>query len=757
MNDGRRPASPITRRHLFFSFAWPLVKLGSERPLHEEDLPCLQAGDTSAHNKKYTNDLWERRRSREEGSLGAALLRDFFATTRFAQLLLVTNHTAKITQAWAMGNLMGTFGADGVAVEGYKWSAVIIVCGIVASITKQQMFFELYRKGMRTRVGLVAVLFDKVLRLSARGASGLDAGRLVNIASNDVERYLLATIHMLYLPFGPVEAVVILAVGCAVVGPVFAVGHAIFIVLVPFQFRLGRKFAELRARVASVTDSRVALLSQAVSGARLMKMACWELEFEERIERLRKMEVEGLKEASRYKSVNESIHYASSAVVAVVIFAVSVAVGDALTSRKVYTTLSLLNILHLSLAKHLPSAVMHLNECRISSKRIQQILELPEHVPNEPTSKIAGAECPLISCSSMSYEWEDGSPALSEISLSFEKGGLCCLTGKVGSGKTTLLQALAGELEARVTRNCTSIAYAAQTPWIMNGSIKDNIIMGRKFEARWYDEVVEACGLKQDLEGFANGDETLVGTRGVQLSGGQRSRIALAAVFYTDSEVLLLDDPLSAVDSTVARSIQQSAIRRLGVEREKCVIVVSHQPRQLLQRGDKLVVLDRGKVVSCEAWVEAAPSTEIPPGEHVSPSPSRAGDVKDERKIWSQAEKRRTGTVERSTWKVYGASIRGSVCLLLLLLFIATQAVLLLTIVYVGEWSEEVPALQSSPFWFGLMLGLAVSLLLLAVTRAIVSFHTLINASNRLHHQMVKSVLRYVGAGVDVDRPHAAH
>ena len=383
--------------------------------------------------------------------------------------------------------------------------------------------------------------------------------------------------------------------------------------------------------------------------------------------------------------------------------------------------------------------------------------KLPEHVPNEPTSKIAGAECPLISCSSMSYEWEDGSPALSEISLSFEKGGLCCLTGKVGSGKTTLLQALAGELEARVTRNCTSIAYAAQTPWIMNGSIKDNIIMGRKFEARWYDEVVEACGLKQDLEGFANGDETLVGTRGVQLSGGQRSRIALAAVFYTDSEVLLLDDPLSAVDSTVARSIQQSAIRRLGVEREKCVIVVSHQPRQLLQRGDKLVVLDRGKVVSCEAWVEAAPSTEIPPGEHVSPSPSRAGDVKDERKIWSQAEKRRTGTVERSTWKVYGASIRGSVCLLLLLLFIATQAVLLLTIVYVGEWSEEVPALQSSPFWFGLMLGLAVSLLLLAVTRAIVSFHTLINASNRLHHQMVKSVLRYVGAGVDVDRPHAAH
>ena len=121
---------------------------------------------------------------------------------------------------------------------------------------------------------------------------------------------------------------------------VFAVGHAMFIFLVPLQFYLGRRFVKFRRRVASITDARAGLVSQAVSGVRIMKMNAWELEFRKRIAATRAEEVAALQAASRFKALNEAIYYCSSVVVAALIFAVDVGMGNELTPRKVYTTLT---------------------------------------------------------------------------------------------------------------------------------------------------------------------------------------------------------------------------------------------------------------------------------------------------------------------------------------------------------------------------------------------------------------------------------
>eukprot|EP00591_Stephanopyxis_turris_P010047 CAMPEP_0195508726 /NCGR_PEP_ID=MMETSP0794_2-20130614/1858_1 /TAXON_ID=515487 /ORGANISM="Stephanopyxis turris, Strain CCMP 815" /LENGTH=117 /DNA_ID=CAMNT_0040635765 /DNA_START=2484 /DNA_END=2834 /DNA_ORIENTATION=+ len=101
--------------------------------------------------------------------------------------------------------------------------------------------------------------------------------------------------------------------------------------------------------------------------------------------------------------------------------------------------------------------------------------------------------------------------------------------------------------------------------------------MGLHFDATWYRIVVSACCLTSDFERFRNGDETIVGDRGSQCSGGQKARIGLARAFYADPEVLLLDDVLSAVDSKVGLQIYRSAIEQLGVKRGKCVVLVTHQ------------------------------------------------------------------------------------------------------------------------------------------------------------------------------------
>lgn len=113
-----------------------------------------------------------------------------------------------------------------------------------------------------------------------------------------------------------------------------------FIFLIPLQFYLGRRFVKFRRQVASITDARVTLVSQAVSGVRIMKMNAWELEFQKRIAAIRTEEVATLKAASRFKALNEAVYFCSSSLVAAIIFAASVGLGNELTPRNVYTTLT---------------------------------------------------------------------------------------------------------------------------------------------------------------------------------------------------------------------------------------------------------------------------------------------------------------------------------------------------------------------------------------------------------------------------------
>jgi ATP-binding cassette subfamily C (CFTR/MRP) protein 4 len=770
-----RTPSPLTNvnffQQLLFGWAWPLLKLGSLRPLEEPDLPEVHPRDSSAYNKAYIRKLWKQEQHEQHG-LGRALLKDYFQTTRFPQLILLMNSASKIGQAFALGLLMEQFTEDsttGNAGQGYIWCGVLVGCGLIAFPTKQRLYFELYRKGMQIRVGLVATLYDKVLRLSATSSeNSISAGKLTNLASNDVERFLLASIPSLYLFLGPIEAVVILLLGIYTIGPVFAVGHGLFLLLVPLQVYLGRRFVQFRSQVASITDARVTLVSQAVSGARIMKMNGWELEFEKRITALRAMEVAKLKAASRYKALNEAIYYFSSTVVAVSIFSVHVLMGNELTPRKVYTTLTLLNILHLSLTKQIPSAVMNLSECYVSSNRIQAFLELPENstLVKSSVSNVVAKEGSILSLSHVTCVWDDGTDAtskaqgtpiiaLSDISLSFESGKVYYIVGMVGSGKSALIQAVAGELhatEGAFSRNYSSLAYAAQNPWIMNGSIRENIVMGRSFQQGWYDKVVDVCGLQLDLSQIANGDETTVGDRGIQISGGQRARIGLARAFYGDPQVLLLDDPLSAVDSTLARSIYQEAIQELGIKQGKCIIMATHQ-NQFLGHGDQCIVLDKGKMLSCGRF-ESTDSSSLPTAMQAEGTRKshNAGKITDQRSTNENMnagienvhkEKRSTGMVEWPTWAAYGKAAGGfGICSFFFLFSTITQSALLILIVEVGSWAEAPSDAQNEPYWFAVILGLTFGVILLSIARAQLSFHLLIGVSQRLHDLMLRSVLR---------------
>ena len=191
---------------------------------------------------------------------------------------------------------------------------------------------------------------------------------------------------------------------------------------------------------------------------------------------------------------------------------------------------------------------------------------------------------------------EDEKSILFDVCFGTPRNSLTVVCGRVGSGKSTLLSAIAGEVN--LTKGTVhypgTLAYVTQVPWVFSGTIKENILFNEPYDPEWYSTVVEACALKKDIELFPNKHDTLVGQRGVVLSGGQKARVSLARAVYSCADVYLLDDPLSAVDQKVGDEIFRKCICGLLVD--KIRVLVCHD-RRYLQAADEIVIMDNGQVV----------------------------------------------------------------------------------------------------------------------------------------------------------------
>ena len=196
------------------------------------------------------------------------------------------------------------------------------------------------------------------------------------------------------------------------------------------------------------------------------------------------------------------------------------------------------------------------------------------------------------------YRHTSEPPALDNVSLNATNGKLVGVTGPVGGGKTSLLMAILGEIPISSGKiSCVGkMAFVSQTPWVYSGSVRENIVFGKEFYEQKYMKVIEVCDLEKDIESFSKRDLTEIGQRGVILSGGQRARVSLARAIYSDADIYLLDDPLSAVDAKVGKHLFDRCIKEFLDGRLR--ILVTHQ-LQFLKETDSVVILRNGSVF-CE-------------------------------------------------------------------------------------------------------------------------------------------------------------
>lgn len=338
----------------------------------------------------------------------------------------------------------------------------------------------------------------------------------------------------------------------------------------------------------AATDTRLQITSQFVEAIRHLRWYGWQNHWLKQVMEARQHELNIRIVTSLWSILIRFINaFASGVFPVVALYAYTFLAGHELRIDIIFPALQLFTMLETRL-RDIPGLITSLINAFIALGRIEDFMSEPDK-ENLPSEHLAN-ETPF-SMQSCSFAWPGkGSPVLVDIDVTVPKG-LTVVTGKVGAGKTAFLQALLGELD-RVSGTAhipnEMVGYCAQTPWLQSMSIRDNILFSAPYHEQRYKRTLEACALLPDLAQFKHGDLSFVGENGIGLSGGQKARVALARAVYSASRVLLLDDPLSALDHNTAELIVRKCF--LGpLMKDRTVVLVTHRTTLVRQIADQII------------------------------------------------------------------------------------------------------------------------------------------------------------------------
>ncbi|XP_071552963.1 ATP-binding cassette sub-family C member 4-like isoform X4 [Panulirus ornatus] len=591
---------------MIFWWILPLMRLGNKRSLEVSDLYHVQEQDASQGlgnklQKNWDEEVEWSRAKGKKASYVKALIRCFgWEYACVGTLAAFEECVLRIGQPLCLGNLIRYFsGEEGYTnMDGWLYSTGLVMGSLLYIFSHHPFFWGTQHIGMQIRIGSCAMIYRKALRLSKVAMGKTTVGQMVNLLSNDVNRFDTSIIFLHYLWIGPLQTMIVLGILWTELGPSCLAGIMLLILFVPLQSWMGKVFSRLRLATAHRTDERVRIMNEIINAMRVIKMYTWEKPFTALIEEARKHEIDVIMRTNYYRAVNMSLFFTSSKVIVFLALLTYILTGNVLTAEKVFVTSSLINNVRLVMTLFFPFGIAMGSETLISCKRLQEFLEMEER---EDTNRVQRSnlrpkqkDCGLV-VAGLTAKWSDATEedTLSDISCSVKAGELLAVIGPVGSGKGSLLNAILGELPAK--RGSISVrgklAYASQEPWVFSGTVRQNILFGQPYDEKRYNEVIKVCALEQDLEQLPQRDMTTVGERGVSLSGGQKARVNLARAVYYDADIYLLDDPLSAVDAHVGRHLFDNCIMKHL--KHKVRVLVTHQ-LQYLKPASQILILREG-------------------------------------------------------------------------------------------------------------------------------------------------------------------
>ncbi|XP_014382478.1 canalicular multispecific organic anion transporter 1, partial [Alligator sinensis] len=483
------------------------------------------------------------------------------------------------------------------AWQGYLYAVLLFVAALAQSFCLQQYFQLCFSLGLSVRTALMAAVYKKALTISSATRKESTVGETVNLMSVDAQRFMDLTNFVHQLWSSPLQIALAIAFLWAELGPAVLAGLGVMVLLIPINAVLATKARAIQMKNMKNKDERMKIMTEILSGVKILKLFAWEPSFERRVGGIRERELKGLLHFTYLQAVSFFIFTCAPFLVSVASFAVFVLVDESnmLDAQKAFTSISLFNVLRFPLAI-LPMVISTLVQTSVSAERLERYLGGDDL----DTSAIRHDPIPgsAVRFSEASFAWDqDAGPAVRRVTLDVAPGCLVAVVGAVGSGKSSLVSAMLGEME-NVHGHINiqgSLAYVPQQAWIQNATLKDNILFGSALDEARYQRVLQACALLPDLELLPARDLTEIGEKGINLSGGQKQRVSLARAVYSEADIYLLDDPLSAVDAHVGKHLFEHVLGPEGLLRDKTRILVTHGI-SFLPHTDKIVVLVGGAV-----------------------------------------------------------------------------------------------------------------------------------------------------------------
>lgn len=489
---------------------------------------------------------------------------------------------------------------------GFTIAALMFLSSVAQTLILHQHFQYCFVTGMRLRSAITGIIYRKSLVITNAAKRSSTVGEVVNLMSVDAQRFQDLTTFLNMLWSAPLQICLALYFLWQTLGPSVLAGVAVMVLLLPINAFIAMKTRAFQVEQMQYKDSRIKLMNEILNGIKVLKLYAWEPSFSQKVLEIRSKELNVLRKSAYLHAVSTFAWTSAPFLVALTTFAVYVTVDEKniLDAEKAFVSLSLFNILRFPLTM-LPQVISNLAQASVSINRIQNFLANDELDP-DAVNKEKSMSGVAIAVQNGTFSWAtSGDPILTNINLLVPSGSLVAIVGHVGCGKSSLVSALLGEME-KLEGDVSvrgSVAYVPQQAWIQNSTLKDNILFGRPDSEKNYKKVLEACALLTDLEVLPGGDQTEIGEKGINLSGGQKQRVSLARAVYSNSDVFLLDDPLSAVDAHVAKHIFDNVVGPDGLLRGKTRVLVTHGI-SFLPQVDHIVVIVDGKVSEMGSYQE---------------------------------------------------------------------------------------------------------------------------------------------------------
>lgn len=398
-------------------------------------------------------------------------------------------------------------------------------------------------------------IFEKSLRLSPAARITHPPAQIINMSAADVDLVSVYVLMIHDIWIAPLQIIAIAILASSIIGMSAFVGFLLLLTMSFCQSMASRFTRAAVVKYIHLNDQRLASLRELLNNIKSVKAAAYEFVFQNRISEVRNEQLKSLwvylcMAFALFTAINQSIPIFTAAAALLVYYLT----GHHLNAAVLFPALAYFNLLgqpvyFASLAVTRQAAVIP------SVKRIMSLMAAEETQPIAPSSSPGGTEAAIeFKDASFAYSSYKDEPAeswkLDVGNLIIPRNKLTAVIGPTGSGKSSLLHAIIGEMTPKegLVRVHGRIAYVAQDAWIMSGTLRDNIVFMSEFNLAAYQEVIRLCCLEEDFQSFPGDDQFVVGEAGSNLSGGQRARIALARALYSRPQILLLDDPLSAVD-----------------------------------------------------------------------------------------------------------------------------------------------------------------------------------------------------------------